>query len=60
MSGYDDRFTKVVQRISQGIFLREDSRYLLRKVAELEVELAEARGAKPLPSGSIVVDEQVF
>jgi hypothetical protein len=53
MADPGDRIAEISIRVSAGILLRADSQYLLTKIAELEVKLAEARGTKPLPSGSV-------
>jgi hypothetical protein len=53
MADPGDRIAEISMRVSAGILLRADSQYLLTKIAELEVKLAEAQGTKPLPSGSV-------
>ena len=56
----DSRLADINERVALGILLREDSVYLLEKIAELEVKLAEARGlTQPSPSGSVTTQEQL-
>ena len=54
MADPGDRIGGISQRVSNGMLYRADSQWLLSKIAELEVKLAEAEGkVSLLPSGSV-------